>query len=203
LTQDRKWVQVQPGLALDKAGREIVVPALSDKILVPNSGPPPKVEGAADKGAEPAAKCEEDERETASLWICWKECPVDPEPVTAPPCGAPPVCSSGSIKEWYHLEIRPCCAPEIDLNPEIPGAFLGGRVNYSDLVQFVTAPCRPVPCDACIPLANLRLPFEGQLIEEADIDITVRPIVYSNDLLFEMVLGLMAANQSRPRGGKN
>jgi hypothetical protein len=35
-----------------------------------------------------------------------------------------------------------------------------------------------------------------------DIDITVRPIVYTNDLLFELILALMNEGQDYPRGGK-
>jgi len=46
------------------------------------------------------------------------------------------------------------------------------------------------------------LPVEGTYVSEDDIDITVRPIVYTNDLLFEIIVGLLRNEQSAPRGGK-
>ena len=55
--------------------------------------------------------------------------------------------------------------------------------------------------DGCIPLANVRLP-RGNRCESEDIDISVRPIVYTNDLLFELIVGVMNEWQPRPRAGK-
>lgn len=205
LTDDNRHVEVQPGVAFDKAGREIVVPTVSAPIAVPNSPAPVQrvpVDGKTG-AADTAPKCDEDERQVSSLWICYHECPIQPERSTAPECGAPPACPAGSIRESYTLEIRPCPVQPIDLKCEIPEAIGGGQLNYSVLAEYVSANFPAVPGDCCIPLANICLPFEGTALSEDDIDITIRPIVYSNDLLFEMVLGLLAANQPRPKGGKN
>ena len=78
--------------------------------------------------------------------------------------------------------------------------MMGGRLNYKQLAEFVTSSCAPVPCDPCIVLANIRLPKSGDACCADDIDISVRPIVYTNDLLFELLLGLTSHNQSRPKG---
>jgi hypothetical protein len=51
-------------------------------------------------------------------------------------------------------------------------------------------------------LANVRLPEPDMQYKESNIDITIRPIVYTNDLLFELILELTAGEKSHPRGGK-
>jgi hypothetical protein len=84
------------------------------------------------------------------------------------------------------------------LNDVISGAHL----SYDALATWITRPCRPVPDDPCIPIANVRLPAEGATCEAGDVDITIRPIVYTNDLLYELILCVMSDGQNRTRGGK-
>jgi len=79
---------------------------------------------------------------------------------------------------------------------------LNGRVNYYALVERVTRGCPNLPSDLCIPIANIRLPEGDAQLEVSDIDISPRPIVYTNDLLFDIILGLVDQTPAYNRGGK-
>jgi hypothetical protein len=58
-----------------------------------------------------------------------------------------------------------------------------------------------MPCDPCLPLANVRL-AKADGSSPADVDITIRPIVYTNDLLFELTNAQNSDQKARLRGGK-
>jgi hypothetical protein len=59
-----------------------------------------------------------------------------------------------------------------------------------------------MPIDCCIPLANIHLPNGDDPIQISDIDISVRPIVYSNDMLLDIILAMAGDLPARIRGGK-
>jgi hypothetical protein len=198
LTEDMKQIWVDPGVAIDKAGREIVVPVRAKPVPIPVPEPAPPGETKAGSQQDE----EGDDSNIGSVYICYHDCPGDPEPVLAGDCDSPEPCSTGSIRERYTIEIRPGKAHRVDLQCEIPGIFAGGKLDYKELANFVTSCCPAVPDDVCIPLANLKLMPAGQTCSHSDIDISVRPIVYTNDLLFELLLGLTSYNQNRPKGGK-
>lgn len=199
LTEDLKQIWVEPGVAIDKVGHEIIVPAPSKKYSIPVPEPRDAPSADAKKGGDDDD--DDDDDNIASVWICYHECAGDPEPILAGDCDTPAPCSSGSIRERYSIEIRPCRAPRPDLICQVPEVFAGGRLNYKELAAFVTSCCPEVPADICIPLANIRLSHSGRACAHDDIDISVRPIVYTNDLLFELMLGL-AHNQNRQRSQK-
>jgi hypothetical protein len=134
--------------------------------------------------------------------LCFKQCEADPVPVAVDDCGQATSCSASSIQERYSLEIRKGRAPEIDLESSVADFALNGRFNYRALVDRITRHCPSIPVDACIPLANVCLPQGEEALEPADIDIGVRPIVYTLDLLFDIILSLAGENSARPRGGK-
>ena len=111
-------------------------------------------------------------------------------------------CSASSIQERYKVLIREGKAPEIDLDCSVPDFIMNGRLNYYALVERITRHCPDAPSDLCIPLANIRLPDGEDVLEPSDIDICVRPIVYTNDLLFDIILSLAGESSVRLRGGK-
>ena len=51
--------------------------------------------------------------------------------------------------------------------------------------------------DLRIPLANIHRPRGDNDLNAADIDISVRPVVYSLDLMFELMLALTSDGQNR------
>jgi len=188
-----RGVVVTSGIALDRGGREIVVPRTSDPIEVPKR--PEK-----NKDEHPQGNCEPEDY--VHLCICFKQCESDPEPVLVDDCGQATNCSASSIQESYKLEIRDCKAPEIDLDCGVADFIFNGRLNYYALVERVTRRCPKLPNDLCIPIADIRLPEGEEPLQVSDIDISPRPIVYSNDLLFDILLALAGGSPAYNRGGK-
>ena len=186
-------VVVTQGIALDRGGREIVVTRTSEPIAVP-----PRPPDAPDK--HPAGHCETEPY--VHLCISFQQCESDPTPVLVDDCGEAAACSASSIQERYKLFIRDCKAPEIDLDCGVPDFVLNGRIRYEALVERVTRACPEIPADLCIPLANIRLPEGDDPPHASDIDINPRPIVYSNDLLFDIVLAMAGETPAHHRGGK-
>jgi hypothetical protein len=188
-----RGVKVTPGIAIDRAGREIVVPRASAPIEIPER--PPK-----DPKQHSQGYC--DNEEYVHLCICFQQCDSDPTPVLVDDCGQTESCSSSAIQERYKLITRDHKAPEIDLDCGVPDFIMNGRLNYYALVERVTRGCPELPADLCIPIANIRLTDGDEPLEVSDIDISPRPIVYSNDLLFDIILGLVDETPAYNRGGK-
>jgi hypothetical protein len=191
--QRGRAVVVTPGAALDRGGREIVVPRTSEPIPIPPRPP-------TAPNQPPPANCEPEDY--VHLCICFQQCESDPAPVLVDNCGEITACSASSIQERYKCVIQDCKAPEIALGSGVADFVLNGRLNYYALVERVTRGCPDVPADLCIPLANIRLPSADDPVQGADIDISPRPIVYSNDLLFDIALALAGEAPARNRGGK-
>lgn len=192
-TEKVRGVKVTSGIAIDRAGREIVVPRTSATFELPPRQP---------KDPKQHAQGHCDPEDFVHLCICFQQCESDPSPVLVDDCGEAASCSNSAIQERYKLIKRDCKAPEIDRHCGVPDFILNGRVNYYALVERVTRGCPELPADLCIPLANIRLPDGDGLIESSDIDIGPRPIVYSNDLLFDIILGLVDTTPAYNRGGK-
>lgn len=184
-------VVVTPGIALDRAGREIIVPRTSELVTLP---PRPPATGTTAGNCEP--------EDFVHLCICFQQCEGDPTPVMVDDCGHTTTCAASSYQERYRCFLRDCKAPDIQRVSGLPDLVLNGRLNYYALVERVTRECPSLPADACIPLANIRLPSGDDPPKATDIDISPRPIVYSNDLLFDMFLALGGEAALRNRGGK-
>ncbi len=193
-TQGRAVI-VTPGAGIDRCGREIIVPRNSDP--QPIKAKPPQ-----DQGKTAATEADCDKRDYVNIAICFNQCESDPVPVMVDDCGNPTTCSASSIQERYTLEIREGKAPEVDLASSVPDFMLNGRINYSALVEAVTRGCPDVPADCCFPLANIHLPNGDDPIQPSDIDIGIRPIVYSNDMLLDIMLAMAGDLPPRIRGGK-
>jgi len=188
---DRHSVVVTPGFALDKCGREIVVPCKSKSIPIASLPAAP-----ADAKQSPYKAAEGDD-EWVSLSICYKECKANPEPVLAAGCDTVERCSPGAVREGYEIPPpQPGKARPVHIECQIPDLVKGNRINYAALASWVTRPC-DVGDDCCIPLANIHRPRGDNDLNAADIDISARPIVYSLDLLFELMLALTSDGQNR------
>jgi hypothetical protein len=200
LGDDHKSVVVQPGLALDKAGREIVVPAPSAKQPIPAVETEPEKPAGTPPPSTDKDCC--DEGNYVTVYVCFHACESDPEPVLAGGCDSTQKCAPGAIRERYKIVVRPGKAPAIRVDCSIPDLLLGSRINYPAIARWVSEPCPCLPDETCIPLANVhRLPASGT-IETTDIDITIRPVVYGNDLLYEMILALLGGDPQARRSGK-
>ena len=195
-----RGVVVMPGLALDKCGREIVVPCQSKTIVI--EPVPAKPEEPQYQDKKDSYKKDEDEYQEddwVHLVICYHEWRAEPEPVLAGGCDDTDRCSPGAVREGYELRLVPGKAPEISVDSCIPNLIKGNSVNYRALVEWVSAPCDE-HSGTCITLANIRRPAGDNTLELSDIDISVRPVVYSLDLLWELILSLTHETQSRRTG---
>jgi hypothetical protein len=196
--QDGKSVVVLPGIAVDKCGREIVVPQTSSPLPLP---PPPQ----ATAGASDSTSDECCDQNWVHLCICYHECPSDPVPGLGGECDPNTLCSPGSIRERYELIFNDGKLPDVTTDCSVPDLISGSKINYAALAQYVSAPCPECPDDPCIALANVRIPESGETLSSESIDIAVRPIVYTNDLLHDLLVCLTnkPAPQEYARGGKN
>jgi hypothetical protein len=189
--REGRAVYVTSGVALDRAGHEIVVPRASGPVPLPPR-PMPAEGGPGDSKKE----------EFVHLCIGFNPCEAEPTPVLVDDCGQAKSYATSAVHERYTLHLRNGKAPEISCECRLPDVIANGRVNYATLVDRITRHCPTVPADLWIPLANICLtPGEGP-VAATNIDIGVRPIVYTNDLLFEIILSLSGDAAAHPRGGK-
>ena len=188
---DGKSVVVLAGVAIDKWGRETIVPVTSMPQPVPN----------LPGGDNPPSEC--DPASWVQLTLCYHECQSDPVPALGGDCDQNALCSPGSIRESYELRMLPGKAPDVNTDCGIQDLISNNRINYTALAQYVTGACGACPEDPCIPLANIHLPAVGATIAANDINIAVRPIVYTNDLLLDLLVCLnKTPSADYARGGK-
>lgn len=193
LAPDGTAIVIRSGVAIDKHGREVIVPdstpviPIPDHLLVPRS--------------------DEEEDRYIQVLLCYNECPVEPAPVMAGGCNEPEPCEAGVILERYKVEFREGCVPKTGADLQIPDVIKGGEFracnfDYDRLVKVVSEECPACPRDPCIPLAEIKLEADeaGHCTgSQGGIDITVRPIVFTNDLLYQLLLSLMVEAPSYRR----
>jgi hypothetical protein len=201
---DGRHVVVTPGVAIDKWGREIIVPeetqpiAIPEHLLHPDGGKPkepqPKEPQPREQNYERRHHDEDEDEPVIRVLLCYHECESDPTPVLGGDCGTVEECAAGAIRERYKVVFKEGPAPPIRLHCRIPDLFRGDRLDYEALARHVSEGCPEPAADPCIPLANLRLGDIGDIGHDCDpdrVDITVRPIVYTNDLLLEIILSML------------
>lgn len=187
-------IVVTPGLAIDKWGREIIVPTESRPQKIPShlvptpEGANRQVEQYKQETAEPVVQ----------VLLCYHECESDPAPILAGDCSSVEICAAGTIRERYKIEFREGPADPISVECVFPDVVTGRRLNYDLLATWVTQGCPEFPEDPCIPLANIRVSRRDRhACDVVDIDITIRPIVLTNDVLYQIILSLLIET---PRG---
>jgi hypothetical protein len=186
---DPKQIVVSRGVAIDKWGREIIVPHKTRPLHVP-----------VDLVDRAGQSCGQDEHPCVSVWLCYHECLSDPVPVMAGDCHGPDACAPGTVREQYRIEFREECVPELSPECRLSHVFGEHRIDYGALAKWVTRGCPEIADDPCIPLANIRFPRAGGYSCHPDnIDVTIRPIVYTNDLLFELLLGFLGESSEQRR----
>jgi hypothetical protein len=185
---DGNSIVVSPGVAIDKWGREIIVPVASAPVPLPAPTATPDPSAVGDE-------CPEDAN-CVSVCICYLECDSDPVPGLGGDCDQNVLCSAGSIRERYKIVINPGKLPSISTDCAVPDLISGTKINYPALAQYVSGPCPDCPDDPCIGLANINLPGSGGKCQMEHIDIAVRPIVYTNDLIHDLMVCL--TNKATP-----
>jgi hypothetical protein len=175
-------VRLDPGLAIDGLGREIVVsaPFLFDARQLTN-----------DEGVPQGAPIESG---TVVISLAYAESRTDLVPVLVPDCNASERCAAGTIREGFSMLVRqatedvpnpPACGfPQLQSPPddrplnEVMHALLCERTQGTGL---------EVPQDASVRLARVTL--QGSSVDSIDAA-AGRQLVYGNALLFELIVCL-------------
>src|SRR6266508_4160617 len=130
--------------------------------------------------------------------LCYQECESEPVAVLAGDCSTGTPCTPGAIREQYRVTFEPGCADPIDVSCRFPDVISGGEIEYGALARWVTRDCPDPPGNPCIPLANLRLDCRDDGCDIDDIDIEIRPVVFGNAILFD-ILSRIVEEQSGDR----
>ena len=185
-----RQVVIWPGLAFDKWGRYIVVAQKTAPIPIP----PAIIQSALDRaqGGGNAEAC-------VQVAICYHECRCDPVPVRYGDCDLADPCAPSTIREQYRIEFSDECAPKPSPRCHVPDLLSNGGIDHDALARWVTRDrhCTSLPADPCIPLANLPIADQSRC-DPGGVDIGVRPVVYSNRVLLELILALLGAPGDDP-----
>ncbi len=179
-TEDGRQVRVGPGVAIDAWGREIVVER-------PSSGVDPR-QPTDDCGAPIGPPVRE--RGRVTLWICYHECEAEPAPVMVSDCERS--CENGLIRERYRLRVTAGAPrPPGIVTPEQCTAIFSAAPDEAarrrTAAEVLAGLCAE-PEESCVPLAVLELDADGRV---GPIDpISVRPVLYSNAVLLDLILCL-------------
>jgi hypothetical protein len=185
LTNSGHKIIVGPGLAIDRHGREIVVPQPSAPITIP----PAIIKSAAER-----AKGGDDEA-CVQVVICYHEYHGDQVPVRAGDCELEDPCAPSTLREQYRIEFRDRCARRPRPRCHAPDLISGSSIDHDALARFVTSGrnCTTLPADPCVPLANLQV-IDSDTAPHCHpdgVDISVRPVLASNVVLMELILALL------------
>ena len=212
---------VDPGVAIDGLGREIVVPVRS---CVDPSTPGESCCGSAHAVVSASANG------FYTLWACYRECSADYQPVLASDCDTREQCAAGTTVETFCFKVTPGLPPLqgdpawcARMRPEDPPAAgaqsmladaagdatnetqgaatpeaireaLGSRRHL--LCALTDGACETAPSDPCVPIAAILLGDRRILAVESCL---VRPRVYSNAMLLDLILCLAIASTNAAR----
>ncbi len=136
------------------------------------------------------------ENACVTVELCYLECESDPVAVLAGECGSTDPCTPGAIREQYRVTFVPGCVDPVEVSCRFPDVLTSGEIDYGELTKWVTRGCPDPPRNACIPLANITLNCREDQCDIRDIDITIRPIVFGNAILFDMLTRIVEEEQS-------
>jgi hypothetical protein len=191
-TGDGKQVVVGRGVCLDPLGREIIVPeqtrAIDPRQVTDDCGQP---EG--DRLVN---------ENVVHICLAYHECDAEPVPVLVGDCDSQAGCAASVVRERYRILVRKGPAPEIKPECQFENVFAPSPSGpaaplYPELVKRISQSCAE-PEGSCVVLAQIELPDGNDRISPAMINPVVRPLVYSNDLLFELLLCLSKQTAPKP-----
>jgi hypothetical protein len=170
----QRWrLVVEPGLALDPCGREIVVPQ------------------AVEYGFGRL-----EQRGPIYLVIEYCEVEADPMPVPGPPEGPQDSIEASRVEETFRLDIR----TEPGEGEDVPGRRLAAELanairsgaepetTHNLLAEFVSRPCQLRRRDMAVTLARIDVPPEGPIAEVAIDNYSYRPVALSVGQALNMIL---------------
>ena len=208
---DGERLTIDPGVAIDGLGREIVVPVRS--VFDPRKG-----DGCCGASSE----VKRGARGLFTLWVCYRECNADYQPVLVSDCDTREQCAPGTTVETFCFKVS-SGIPELQDDPRWCTKFARDSQSPTDaqgmgadadrllaaseeqgptneaairealssrrraLCKATAWTCAGADDDPCVPLAVLLID-DGRPI--AMDDCLVRPRVYSNAVLLDLILCL-------------
>jgi hypothetical protein len=162
-----------PGIAIDLAGREILVPKTTPIDISQVTDERGKQTGPVPAGS------------TVLISVAYAERQIDPAPVLVPDCDQPGACAPSTIEEGFAILVRVVTEAPRPL-PKCNGSFLlpPGSALQTTLAEAIAKTYIAPPADTSIALGRLTLP-NGPLDAVSD-----RPIIYDNLLLFDLIICL-------------
>lgn len=190
-TEAEGMLRIEPGLAIDGSGREIV---LSEPVSI-NPRQPTNDQGEPEGTLIDAGLVE--------LRLAYAETKADLVPVLVPDCDTSGNCAPSTIREGFRILVRqapdevprpPACNfPLQSPPPETPPQELLQLL----LCERTREKCSELPTDASIPLGQVTI--ESAAISSID-PCVGRQLVYSNALLYELILCLAERVQALSSG---
>jgi hypothetical protein len=141
---------------------------------------------------------DDDDDACVTVLLCYHECESDPVAVLAGDCSTSTPCAPSSIREQYRIEFEAGCTEPVEISCRFPDVLRRGELDYGALARWVTQECTYAR-NPCIPLANVRLDCRDGGCDINDIDIEIRPVVYGNDIILDILSRIV--EESRPEGG--
>ncbi len=187
-TDAGKGLRIEPGLAIDGWGREILVPSPIDIVPLQETvepsepcspstgqGPPAEAqpaekedEGNEEGQAEHDGKGEHEgkgEHDAFLINLCYRECPSDyaPAAVMDPDCDDDRSSEPGTIIESYRISVKRGNARRLrDHCPEqISELIERGRVR--EALCELTEACAPAPSDPCVTIGWVQVEEGGEI----------------------------------------
>jgi hypothetical protein len=174
-------IVVSPGIAIDAWGREMILAearSLDPHVLTDDEGTP------TGTNAAPGA--------VVSICLAYAETDTDPVPVLVADCDTPDNCAPSTVLERPAILVRETQDPA----PAPPGCELGQDFPlppnpqlHELLAARLTNGCPDLttPADPCVGLARITLGTPNEIDTVAG-----RQLIYSNALLYELILCLAA-----------
>jgi hypothetical protein len=178
-------ILIQPGVAIDVLGREIVVPG-------PVSIDPHQLTDA--EGVPTGEPIDTSTETTVTICLSYAETCTDLVPVLVPDCDTPGKCAPSTIREGFRVVVRLAEGeasepPRCNLGdfPVLPEGMLHTAVHALVCERINKSVCSvDAVSSSCVPLARATLSLTGDSIDECG----DRQLVPGIAVLYEMILCL-------------
>lgn len=168
----RQWF-IDPGAAIDLLGRELIVP----ETLVFDAVQPTDDAGRPAGGALNSGVVE--------VSLVYKEVPFDPVPVLVPDCDSQGDCAPSRIRESVAVVVRAAGAASAPAGCALPTIPVPPGPGLHPLIaQRIGALPLASPADGLVPIARIDLGANAIDLEGG------RPLIYSNQMLYELIVCL-------------
>jgi hypothetical protein len=162
-----------PGIAIDGAGREVLVPAPT----------PIDLGHLTDATGNPTSPVPAGS--TIIIALAYVEKKTDAVAVLVPDCDYPNGCAPSTIAEGFTILVRLATGPAPPIPPGGFGSFPAlGTALQADIANQIAGGYSAVPADTSVALGRLSLPG-GPLDAVSD-----RPVIYDNTLLYQLLVAL-------------